>query len=251
MDKITIWHAAMDESGVGDYALVSAVLGQGEAWPAVFKSWDKTLREYNIEYYHGTDFNCGTGVAKGLSEKQRVECVKKLIGVISNARFEYVCFALNQELFSRVNGDFPTFSLSIYDYLQASTIGFLQSKLAALASQTEETHKAILSIEEGAPSKITLSAGMEEAAKWQRLAPISVIRRWPKSYVPCQVADLIAYDSCKTISSAEVNHETRTIAVKSMRRSFEAIIRDNPMHPFVVNEDWLRTDIPAILDFLA
>jgi hypothetical protein len=73
---------------------------------------------------------------------------------------------------------------------------------------------------------------------------------YPKIEIPCQIADMIAYDSFKVIESGIVNTHTRSIKIEH-RKSFEKLLQGNPLRPFVLDDSWLDQDLPQAKRFLA
>ena len=76
--------AAIDESGTqGDSSniVVATVLASVKAWGELAPKWEAILKDYGLSYSHAFDLNCGKGECAKLTEEQRVDCAKSLIGV--------------------------------------------------------------------------------------------------------------------------------------------------------------------------
>ena len=207
------------------------------------------LNDYNLPYFHSTDFNCGTGVAKDLTIEQRVSCVKRLIKIISDVKLEYISYILAHDTFGEVLREFDLPNLSIYDFLLATTISDVCVRMEFYKSQTDEPTEGVLVIEEGCPLDATLSQELQKAAARQKLGALVNISCFGKDQIPCQVADIIAYDSYKIMQNSEVDKIEQVIRV-GRRKSFEKIVEGNPFHAFVIKADGLRNDFPQIKEFL-
>lgn len=249
---MVIWFSSIDESGIDghcQFAVVSAVIGRSDSWPPIYKNWKEVLDDFHIPYFHSTDFNCGTGIAEDLSQARRVDCVKRLIKTISDVKLEYITYALSHDTFRQVMKNHELSHLSIYDYLLATTICHLCVQMNYYQSQTEEPTEGVLVIEEGCSLDATISNGLMKCATRRQLGVLTNISYFPKREIPCQVADMIAYDSFKVIDGGEVDVNSQSITI-NQRKSFEKIIKGNPFRPFVINGSWLQTDLPAVTDFL-
>lgn len=250
-----LWEAGIDESGFSGrdtYAIVSAALGRRGNWEEVIPNWRKILKNYNVDHFHATEFNCGEGVAKHLKNWQRVECVKELISAVHGRGFEYQSFVLEHELFRKQMRHFPKRNLTIYDYLVCTTISSLTLCLSAYQSLEKEEMKALVTVEQKHRISPELLAELMKAALEGKLRPIEEIKLGEKKDIPCNVADMLAYDTMKTVHSSIIDQSNQDIRVpeSELRPSFEKIIEGNVFRPFVISEDWLNIDLPEIFKFL-
>ena len=250
---MSIWFAAIDESGAdqnSSHIVVSCVLGTSGVWPLIFSEWQAVLNEFNVQYYHATEFNGGRGVAAHLNKDERDCCVKHLIQVISGVGLECVAYAVDQHLFCDTIDTFPNCNLSAYDYLLATTLSHLKMRMDADRTAVRGQVKLCVEIERGCPESKFLSDRLRKAVSRGFLRPIETVSFVGKDRIPVQIADMIAYESFKTVSSQTLDYGRRRIIVSGVRKSFQKIVDGSLYRPFVIDEGWLLRDIPIIMKFL-
>jgi len=247
---VIMWQATIDESGThqgSEYVVVSTVLGSLTAWGKVENNWRNVLDSFNVKHFHATEINSRRGVAEHLSREERDDCVKQLIETISNVDLEYVSYILKESCFVKEISHHCTLNLTIYDYLLATTLCHIEMAMLARQPKIQEKVKTMVFIEKGHPLKtFPLSGYFIKAAREGRMEAIANVSFVPKDYLPAQVADMIAYDTFKIIRNGKIDETARTIGIRE-RKSFEKIVEGNPFRPFVIDRNWLSTDIPEIL----
>lgn len=241
---MAVWIANIDESGVdrdSSYACVASVLGTAESWGKLRPFWRDILNKYGIAFFHATEFNCGEKQCKHLSEPERVNCVKELIALISNYELEYVAHVIDKSMFDSVAKAHLHLDLSVYDYLLSTNICDLDIRVAI-----ENSPGMYVFIEDGCSLSTNLCNELMKVASrrklFQMVGHISYMNK--REYEPVQVADMIVYDTFKYFQNMAKK------LPNPVRKSFEKIMQGNPLRPYLIDEDWLRQDLPKIDEFV-
>ncbi|MGH7205270.1 MAG: hypothetical protein ACREI2_03555 [Nitrospiraceae bacterium] len=198
---VTVLRAYMDESGhsADPHALdvtIGGAVASIEQWEAFEPSWRAVLDEFSVSQLHMKDFAHFQGEYEGWTEPRRREFLQRLFDVI-NAHVEgYVGGTMPVDLFSGLTpdqqallGNDPYYPCFIACVIAAATC-------AAHASTEEQVHLffAELSGFQGKALQYYERCKSEQAPPGlpEKLAGITFAS--PKSVLPLQVGDLVAYE---------------------------------------------------------
>lgn len=233
-----IWHAYIDESGVdanSSVAVVASVVATAKTWEELRPRWVSILKNYGLTKFHAVEFNRGGGECGCLSKKKRDNCVADLIAVLAGSDLEYLCCSVRQSLFEIEKAKKPECQLSVYDYLLASVIGLIGQKW-----ESKKDVDVFVSIEDGCPLSTTVSNKLMRLVSREERLPIRKITYENSSICPLQVADMIAYDTFKTLDNHNKNPDA------GLRLSFQKIIKGNPLSAEVFDEKCIKDDLPLV-----
>ncbi|PKK84096.1 MAG: hypothetical protein CVT49_05590, partial [candidate division Zixibacteria bacterium HGW-Zixibacteria-1] len=204
---------------------------------AVIRAWVLKIQltsNGRLPYLNYVSIFLGEDQCNKLTREDRKDCVRNLIESISNIGLQYVTFAIEKRLFnSKKSG------LSLYDYLLATSLGDIM-----IRGNEAKIDGIYAIIEDGCSLPIELVKILGRAASRRRLLPLGHINFLPWNHIPLQVADMIAYDSFK-----EIDNKNR-FPNKSRRRSFQEIIKGNPLNMYLVDDRFLDCDLPKMKQFL-
>lgn len=237
-----IWHAYIDESGVdanSSVAVVGSVVATAKTWQELQPCWIDVLKTYGLTKFHAVEFNRGGGECGCLSKKKRDNCVADLIAVLAGSDLEYLCCSVRQNLFDMEKAKMPECQLSVYDYLLASTIGRI-----GLKWESKKDVDVLVSIEDGCPLSTTVSDILMRQASRGELLPIRKISYDNSAICPLQIADMIVYDTFKSLDNYKKNPNAE------LRPSFKKIIKGNPLSAEVFDEKCIKDDLPSVIEFL-
>jgi hypothetical protein len=216
--------AYFDESGTQRGSACVSVAGYistENRWAKFQQQWKKVLRDYDLEYFHMSEFESRYGPYKNWPQETRVSLLKRLIGVIHRNTIMPVGAAALIEGYEEVRRRFSA-GIEPYGFCFTETLKSMAewSKTlrrpepiacvleagAGFGGQVEEIRKSILKT--------------ESRKQYYRIASITFADK--KDITPLQAADFLAYEAYKEADNGLVG----TIEKKPVRRSFEALLTD-------------------------
>jgi len=160
--------------------------------------------------------------------------------------------AVERKLFEKKINEYSASIIGIYDYLLATLIGIIDCHLIEYSRNHNHAEQGtgIISVESGNEKYAEISKRIKIGAFMHLLGAVKNISFLDKPYIPLQIADMIAYDSYKIISEAEIDYRDKKIIMSSQRKSFELITKGGEFKAFIIDENTLKVDIPHTLKFL-
>lgn len=221
---MTVFEANFDESGKlddGKVVCVAGYLSTPEKWQRFSDVWIEKLGEYGLSEFHMTDYENKQGPFKGLAENDRVELIGELCSLIR----DHTCLSIAGAILTKDYNDiFKEDLKQRIPYLQDPYYLCFIYCLDLLVKQFDtlcpDDATVALVLEQ--------NKGMEGRARQyfdeykhkhrghgaEKFADL-VFR--PKTYVPLQAADVLAYESRKELIN-KVNDPARNV-----RKSLQAL----------------------------
>ena len=244
---MNVLHGYFDESGThadSDSIVLAGFLSTAHQWERFETDWNKALTEYELPFFHMTDFAVKAGVYADWTEHVRRARLAHLMRIIDNSTIRSYGVSLSKKIFE---GAFSTSAQRFIDspYSFASKCCFLlvASDLREMGSEVWATHV----LEDGARGKGEVLAAYEaltEIPDGKASTRILSLRFEDKrNFVPLQAADILAYELYK-------EHPNQTGQRDSQQRMPFHLLFQMPHRWIYLGEQEIRT-FAVVADLIA
>lgn len=196
-----VLHGYFDESGThedSDSIVLAGFLSTIDQWERFETEWNEALAEYELSFFHMTDFAVKAGVYADWTEDVRRARLGHLMGIIGNYTIRSYGVSLSKKIFEAAfSTSAQRFIDSPYSFAAKCCFLLVASDLRQMGSEVWATHV----LEDGARGKGEVLAAYEaltEIPNGKDSTRILSLRFEDKrNFVPLQAADILAYELYK------------------------------------------------------
>lgn len=253
-DFVSVIGAYMDESGhETDPNTPITVVGGAYAnhlrWKYVEYGWKKILEDAHVTYFHSKELEHRRGEYTGWDEEKKNAFLKKLTSIVVNEQLHIFAMAVEHRDYEIAKVEFPKIKMDAYQFCCAACLIPLLRRFGRnrhieyVAFMFEDGRKFTTKV-------ISFLDKVKKAREHKNVNPgFRITKGDKKSYIPLQVADLVAYelfqmDKCLRASPQRPMRKSLQILQRKISPDSGGIITLDETRDFltliegIINKEW-------------
>lgn len=189
----------LDESGThqtSDTVVVAGFFSVASRWVKFSEEWQEALNDYQLDYFHMTDFENRQGRFKGWSTREHEDCLNRLLGIINENVIGSVGWVVSKRSFDEILSEYAKAICG--DAYGLAAIGCFRSLAQIVIEEDGQAEYVMESGAEGSGALLRIYREGRKDPEWRDNNRILSLAFQDKRYfLPLQAADIMAYELYK------------------------------------------------------